>query len=505
MILTRASIMDFLLEFDDQPPDLLFMAAVHDYEQSQTNAAENAHLQPRQGPSETHSNDNDTSLRPLLSKPGPSHRYAPPKSDNDVQLARIAGIPKTTQQDTKYCIRLWEDWRAHRQLTTSVRIGPILQLTTSELEHWMTKFILEARKRDGSEYTPNTLHHITAGIMRHIRWNGQPSIDFFKGSEFSEFRASLDSEMKRLQGLGIGTTKKQAEIISEAEEEILWEKGLLGDGTPKSLLNTIIFYNGLYFALRSGKEHRQLRFSSYQIKVIEQPGKRPFLRYTEDTSKNHPGGIKGRKITPKVVDHHANTENTERCFVTLFKKYCELCPKITPPSNAFYLQPLKSPTSTTWYGSQPLGHCTLGSTVARLCKLGGIQGYKTNHSLRATVTSRMYHADVEEQIFMERTGYRSLEGVRSYKRTSDNQRQALSDLLNRPDASIASDSTSNIKQARTPPSANTAVFTPSQFPFGLPSASFHNCSVNFYSGEVSTTTTREKKRRRVIIDSDDSD
>ena len=35
--------MDFLLEIDDQPPDELFMAAVHDYEQSQTNAAENAH------------------------------------------------------------------------------------------------------------------------------------------------------------------------------------------------------------------------------------------------------------------------------------------------------------------------------------------------------------------------------------------------------------------------------------------------------------------------------
>ena len=93
------SIMDFLLEIDDQPPDELFMAAVHDYEQSQTNAAENAHLQPRQGPSETHSNDNDASLRPLLStRPGPSHRYAPPKSDNDVQLARIAGIPKTSSR-----------------------------------------------------------------------------------------------------------------------------------------------------------------------------------------------------------------------------------------------------------------------------------------------------------------------------------------------------------------------------------------------------------------------
>ena len=36
---------------------------------------------------------------------------------------------------------------------------------------------------------------------------------------------------------------------------------------------------------------------------------------------------------------------------------------------------------------------------------------------------------------MERTGHRSLEGVRSYKRTSEEQREALSDILNRPGSS----------------------------------------------------------------------
>ena len=87
--------------------------------------------------------------------------------------------------------------------------------------------------------------------------------------------------MKRLQSQGIGTEKRQADILTE-DEELLSKKGLLGDATPQSLLDTVVFYNGLYFAVRSGKEHRQLRNSPCQIELVERPGERPYLKYTED-------------------------------------------------------------------------------------------------------------------------------------------------------------------------------------------------------------------------------
>ena len=60
----------------------------------------------------------------------------------------------------------------------------------------------------------------------------------------------------------------------------------------------------------------------------------------------------------------------------------------------------------------------------------GIQGYKTNHSLRATAASRLYASGMDEQLVMERTGHRSTEGVPSYKRTSMQQKQEVSDILN---------------------------------------------------------------------------
>lgn len=51
---------------------------------------------------------------------------------------------------------------------------------------------------------------------------------------FASFKASLDAEMKRLQGHGTRSITKQAEVLTEQEEELLWEKGLLGGGTPQS-------------------------------------------------------------------------------------------------------------------------------------------------------------------------------------------------------------------------------------------------------------------------------
>jgi len=171
------------------------------------------------------------------------------KTDAEIQLARVQGIPKKTQEDTKYCVGLWDAWRRYRLETTADTIKPIAELNRTELQHWLTRFTLEVRKKDGGEFPPSSLHHICCGLMRYLRLNGQPSIDFFSDSDFVDFKASLDAEMKRLQSEGIGSSKRQAEVLTQEEEELLWQKGLLGDATPQTLLDTMVFYNGLYFAL----------------------------------------------------------------------------------------------------------------------------------------------------------------------------------------------------------------------------------------------------------------
>ena len=84
----------------------------------------------------------------------------------------------------------------------------------------------------------------------NILRNGAP-VDIYKDPSFSYFRSVLESVMKNLHAKGVGTTKKQAQVISDELEEHLWNKGILGDGTPEKLLDTLVYCFGLHFALCS--------------------------------------------------------------------------------------------------------------------------------------------------------------------------------------------------------------------------------------------------------------
>ena len=82
---------------------------------------------------------------------------------------------------------------------------------------------------------------------------------------FKPLHNVLNNISNKLLADGVGAEKKQARIISAAEEEIHWEKKVLGSHSPSSLLNSIFFYCGLYLCLWGGGEHRELKFSQFQV------------------------------------------------------------------------------------------------------------------------------------------------------------------------------------------------------------------------------------------------
>ena len=350
-------------------------------------------------------------------------RFGPIVGQDDLTKMVEDSVAKKTRQQTKWCVANWEEWHSFRlaKAKDDAEKPPKLEVMDyRQLDYWISCFIVEVRRKDGSNYIGETLYNMVCGLQRHL-WSIRPdfTVDFLSGVEFRGLRGVLDAKMKDLKQKGIGIQKKQAEPITYEEENLLWERGLLGDSSPQILLDSMVWLCGLCFALRSGAEHRSLNLD--HLECCDD-----VIIYREPYSRNHQGGLHQQHDQPKVVYHYANTRNPSRCFVRLFKKYVSLRP---PDVSSFYLTPLRKPRVDCWYSRNPVGHNTLTKTVSRLCKVVGIPGFKTNHSLRAMAATRLYHSETDEQLIKSVTGHKSADGVRSYKRTSEDQFRRVSDIL----------------------------------------------------------------------------
>ena len=80
---------------------------------------------------------------------------------------------------------------------------------------------------------------LVIGTFFSIKWHVSFSVSSFAG-----LRRILDAEMKEVHAAGITNAKAEKEAVSDGDEERMWQQGVLGEATAKSLLHTIYFYNG---------------------------------------------------------------------------------------------------------------------------------------------------------------------------------------------------------------------------------------------------------------------
>ena len=100
-------------------------------------------------------------------------------TDSDVEEPKKRAVPKNTE-NTSWAINIWKQWSAHRRQTcTSYCDWPthLLIEHPTEMNHWLSKFVLEARKGNSDHYPPDTLYCICSGLLRFIR-ETRPEIIF---------------------------------------------------------------------------------------------------------------------------------------------------------------------------------------------------------------------------------------------------------------------------------------------------------------------------------------
>jgi len=106
-------------------------------------------------------------------------------------------------------------------------------------------------------------------------------VQFLSDLKFRSIRDTLDALVKQRIQAGVGVHCRQAQVITEDMENTLWEKDLLGDHCPTTLLNTLVYLFGLHFALRGRDEHRQLRHKPSQLSIKVASNGRRYLEYRQ--------------------------------------------------------------------------------------------------------------------------------------------------------------------------------------------------------------------------------
>ncbi|XP_061187163.1 uncharacterized protein LOC133195333 [Saccostrea echinata] len=275
----------------------------------------------------------------------------------------------------------------------------------------------------GQPYPPKSLYMLCVGILRYFRECGihENFLDE-KDSKFYEFRRILSARMSELTVSGVGTRPKQAEPISTETETELWEKRLLGDVTGKALLNTMFFYNCKLFGLRGVDEHRGMEIDLIEL-GFDKYGH--FLKFKGRSNKTFKGGLAQRHVQAKEIVHHFQNMK----LYNMHQKYIEIITKCGE-SRAFYRRALENgPDNELRFSQQAIGVNKLAAIMKTMFLEAGIPGYFTNHSGKRTLATTLYQAGVPEQEMMERTGHRSVESVRKYKRPSTDMLKDISNLL----------------------------------------------------------------------------
>ena len=224
----------------------------------------------------------------------------------------------------------------------------------------------------------------------------------------------------------LGLKPRQAVVVSVEIENFLWDKSFLGKSNPKVLLTTTFYLIGLNFGMRLGEQQRKLFSTNFSFHTDSEG--REYLLYSEGVSKTNQGGLKHRKLTPRRSRAYANAECPERCDVRIVDTYMKRCPKDSL-LNAFYLKLLqKFKGKSVWYSTVPLGNNKLNSMVKTMMSEAVVEGYYTNHSLRATAVCRLFQNDVDDKLIKGVTGHRS-DALQGYKRETEEQRLKVSKIV----------------------------------------------------------------------------
>ncbi|XP_028410790.1 uncharacterized protein KIAA1958-like [Dendronephthya gigantea] len=193
-------------------------------------------------------------------------------TERDVESARENRTPENTTRHALWSSNVYKKWAEARNKefrdfvpeNAEFKHVPNLEdLTVKKINYWFSRLALEVRKVDGGEYKHEVLYSLFCGLNRSIQVK-HPALNMSNSPELRPLQQALDGRLKELQATQ-KPGKKTAAAVSVTDERQMWDAGVLGTGSPDSIINTLLFLTGKLFALRGGKEQRELTRDQFEF------------------------------------------------------------------------------------------------------------------------------------------------------------------------------------------------------------------------------------------------
>ena len=159
---------------------------------------------------------------------------------------------------------------------------------SEELDNVLQKFYAEVRTKKGEDYEPDSLKGMQAALDKHLK-NKNYSCSIIRDREFYNSKQILEGKARQLRENGRGKRPNAAKPLTLQEEEMLWEKGKLGNSSPLGLINTMWWLLTEHFGLRGRQEHHARAVKDFEFG--EDDNGIPYVSFREYPTKTRQGGF----------------------------------------------------------------------------------------------------------------------------------------------------------------------------------------------------------------------
>ena len=110
----------------------------------------------------------------------------------------------STMSKLRWAVTLFKDWQSNRNKhaldpSNKLDISPIMvfleDMTIDEINNSVSRFIIEVKKMDGTEYPADTLYSLVISVQLYMDSIGRP-YKFLNDESFIQIKNTLDNVMK---------------------------------------------------------------------------------------------------------------------------------------------------------------------------------------------------------------------------------------------------------------------------------------------------------------------